>query len=261
MPDSEPHATQQTSSTTPHLMQVLVVTLIAGIVLSFTYRAGKRSAGADLWEALRYYSETVSDFGGLNRYKAADLILQPPGENRVVFLGDSITDFWSLPQYFPGKSYINRGISGQTTSQMLVRFRQDVLDLHPGSVVILGGANDIMGRTGPMTSDQIEANLESMAELSHAHGIHVVLCSLLPVGEAMWTPSDKTKIVLVNAKLRGYAAQHGYSFVNFYGAMKDPGNNLPGALSKDGIHPLPSGYAVMARLVDAALNGNTRKTK
>ena len=260
MLDSETHTARHISPTSPHLMQVLAVTLIAGIVLSVVYAAGQQAARRSMFGPLLYYSRTVADFGGLKRYQADDSAL-PPDATRVVFMGDSITDFWPLPQYFPGKPFINRGISGQTTSQMLVRFRQDVLDLHPRSVVIQGGANDIMGRTGPMTSDQIEANIETMAELSHALGIHVVLCSLLPVGETMWMPSDKTKIVLVNAKLRGYAAQHGYSFVNFYGAMKDPGNNLPGALSKDGIHPLPSGYAVMAPLVDAAVNGNTRKTK
>jgi lysophospholipase L1-like esterase len=204
---------------------------------------------------LNYYSQMASDFDGLKRYHADDLKLPPPapGENRVVFMGDSITDFWPLPRYFPGKPYINRGIRGQTPSQMLVRFQHDVLDIHPRMVVILGGANDIMGITGPMTSDQTVTNIESMAELAHARGIRVVLCSMLLVGKTIWPPSEAARIVEINDGIRAYAARHDYPFVDYYSALKDANNSLPLTLSRDGIHPLETGYTVMAPLVEAVI--------
>src|SRR5436309_12943506 len=125
----------------------------------------------------------TDDFGQLARYRDADAQLGPPkpGENRVVFFGDSITDIWKLDDYFPGKPYINRGIGGQTTPQMLVRFREDVIDLHPKAVVILAGTNDIAGNTGRMRNEDIEANLASKAELARAHDIPVVFWAVLPV--------------------------------------------------------------------------------
>ena len=134
------------------------------------YRAGRIAVFTD-------------DYGQLARYREANAALRPPatGENRVVFFGDSITDIWKLEDSFPGKPYVNRGIGGQTTPQMLVRFRQDVIDLHPKVVVMLAGTNDIAGNTGPMRNEDIEADLASMAELARAHGIHMVLASLLPV--------------------------------------------------------------------------------
>ncbi len=125
----------------------------------------------------------TDDFGQLARYREADAALGPPaaGENRVVFFGDSITDIWKLEDYFPGKPYINRGIGGQTTPQMLVRFRQDVINLQPKVVIILAGTNDIAGNTGPMRNEDIEGNLASMAELARVHDIRVVFCSIMPV--------------------------------------------------------------------------------
>src|ERR1700734_1808774 len=124
----------------------------------------------------------VDDFGQLARYREANAALALPvtGESRVVFIGDSITDYWKLPDYFPGKPYINRGIDGQTTPEMLVRFRQDVIDLHPKVLVVLAGTNDIAGVTGPARNEEIEANYASMAELARVHNIHVVFASLLP---------------------------------------------------------------------------------
>src|SRR5947209_483735 len=140
------------------------------------------SAGLDEYRASRIAIYT-DDFGELARYRGANasLPLPPPGENRVVFFGDSITDLWKIADYFPGKPYINRGIGGQTTPQMLVRFREDVIDLHPKIVVILAGTNDIAGNTGPMRLQDIEANYASLAELARAHGIRVVYSSILPV--------------------------------------------------------------------------------
>jgi acyl-CoA thioesterase I len=203
------------------------------------------------------------DFGDLEHFKAADAALGKPaaGVDRVVFLGDSITQGWNLEESFPGKPYINRGISGETTPQMLLRFRQDVIDLEPKVVVILGGTNDIAGNTGPMTLEQTEGNLESMAELARANGIGVVLCSLLPAFDYPWAPGlePAPKIAALDAWLKDYAARTGLVYVDYYAAMKDDRGGLPAALSKDGVHPLPGGYAVMAPLVAAGIEKAERQ--
>jgi lysophospholipase L1-like esterase len=200
------------------------------------------------------------DWPWLGRYKEANLALAQPasGEDRVVFMGDSITDLWPLtgPKgSFPGKPYINRGISGQTTPQMLLRFRQDVIDLKPKVVVILAGTNDIAGNTGPETLEEIEGNLASMAELAVAHRISVVLCSVLPAFDFPWNPglSPAPEIDSLNAWIKGYAAVKGHVYVDFHTAMKDGRDGLPVRLSDDGVHPLPAGYAVMAPLVGAGI--------
>jgi len=204
------------------------------------------------------------DFGGLEHFKEADMKLGPPaaGEDRVVFMGDSITEAWKLDQSFPGKPYVNRGISGQTTPQMLVRFRQDVIDLKPKVVVILAGTNDIAGNTGPMTLDQTEGNLASMAELARANGIRVVLCSVLPAFDYWWAPGHEPapKIAEVNAWLRNYAAAKGFVYVDFYAAMKDERGGLPPTLSRDGVHPLPAGFAVMTPLAATGIE-KARKSR
>ena len=173
----------------------------------------------------------------------------------MVFMGDSITEGWHLSDSFPAKPFINRGISGQTTPQMLVRFRQDVIDLQPKVVVILAGTNDIAGNTGPETLEQVEENLASMADLAHANGIRVVLCSILPAFDYPWQPglTPAPKIDMINAWLRGYAMAKGYVYVDYHSAMKDERDGLPANLSKDGVHPLPAGYAVMAPLVQAGI--------
>jgi acyl-CoA thioesterase I len=197
------------------------------------------------------------DFANLARFENADTTLPPPaaGENRVVFLGDSITQGWHLDESFPGKPYINRGISGQTSPQMLIRFRQDVIDLKPKVVIILAGTNDVAGNTGPMTEEQTENNLASMADLAAANGIRVVLCSILPAFDFAWHPGlePAPKIMKLNEWIKSYAAQKGYPYVDYYAAMKDDRGGLPAALSKDGVHPLPGGYAVMAPLAEAAI--------
>jgi acyl-CoA thioesterase I len=206
------------------------------------------------------------DFGGMERYKADDAALPPPaaGEKRVVFMGDSITDGWKISGpdgSFPGKPYVNRGISGQTTPQMLVRFRQDVIDLKPSAVVILAGTNDLAGNTGPMTLEQTEENLASMADLATANGIQVVLCSILPAFDYPWSPGlePAPKIATLNQWIRSYSDQKGYLYVDYYSAMADGRGGLPPALSKDGVHPLPAGYAVMAPLVEAGIERALKK--
>ena len=197
------------------------------------------------------------DFPDLARFKDADNQLGPPstGENRVVFMGDSITEGWHLDQSFPGKPYVNRGISGQTTPQMLLRFHQDVVNLKPKVVVILAGVNDIAGNTGPMNLEDIENNLMAMAEIATANGIKVVLCSVLPAYDFAWSPGQypAQKIADLNARIKSYADSKGYSYVDYYSAMKDDRGGLPTSLSRDCVHPNPSGYAIMAPLVEAKI--------
>jgi len=206
------------------------------------------------------------DWAWLARFKEADLALSAPasGEKRVVFMGDSITQGWKIEGaggYFPGKPYVNRGISGQTTPQMLVRFRQDVIDLKPTAVVILAGINDIAGNTGPETLEEIEGNLASMAELAAAHHIRVVMCSVTPAFDFPWSPGKvpAPKVLALNAWMRGYAAEKGHVYVDYHSAMKDERDGLPATLSHDGVHPLPAGYAVMAPLVEAGIEKALKK--
>ena len=197
------------------------------------------------------------DWPWLAKFKEADLALPRPaaGENRVVFMGDSITEGWHLDASFPGKPYINRGISGQTSPQMVLRFRQDVIALQPKVVVILAGTNDIAGNTGPMTPEQTEDNLASMADLAAANHIRVVLCSVTPAFDFPWQPglTPAPKVLALNSWIKAYAAQKGYVYVDFHSALKDERNGLPHALSSDGVHPLPSGYAIMAPLAEAGI--------
>ena len=199
----------------------------------------------------------LSDFPWLAKFKDADAQLGPPapGENRVVFMGDSITEGWHIDQSFPGKPYINRGISGQTTPQMVLRFRQDVIELQAKVVLILAGTNDIAGNTGPETLEQIEGNIASMADLAAANHIRVVLCSITPAFDYPWQPglTPAPKIDLINAWMRGYAAAKGYVYVDYHSALKDSEDGLPPNLSKDGVHPLPAGYAMMAPLAEAGI--------
>lgn len=198
-----------------------------------------------------------TDWPHLTRYREANAQLgaPAPGEKRVVFFGDSITDAWPLAESFPGKPYVNRGASGETTPQMLIRFRQDVIDLKPRVVVILAGTNDIAGNTGPSSLKAIEDNLISMAELAHANGIRVVLSSVLPAYDYPWRhgrePVDK--IAALNAWEKSYAAAHNLVYLDYYSAMQDERHGLPPTLSGDGVHPNKAGYAVMQPLAEQAI--------
>lgn len=203
----------------------------------------------------------MNDFGQLGRYRAANEALTPPkpGEKRVIFFGDSITDAWLLDQYFPGKGYLNRGIGGQTTSQMLVRFRQDVIDLQPAVVVILAGTNDIAGNTGPISVQDIEANYATLAEMARAHHIRVVFSSVTPVHD--YTPQSQdffaqrspAKILALNAWLKDYSAAHGLVYLDYFIAMLDGQELLKKDLALDGLHPNDAGYKIMAPLAEAAI--------
>ena len=203
----------------------------------------------------------MSDFGNLGRYREANAKLAVPSANeeRVVFMGDSITDIWKLDKYFPGKPYINRGIGGQTTPQMLIRFRPDVIDLQPRVVVILAGTNDIAGNTGPMTLGEIEANLQTMTELARIHGIRVVLSSVLPVNDytersKMFFPlRSPAQILELNRWIKEYAAHNGCIYLDYFAAMVDDKGLLKRDLADDGLHPNDRGFSVMAPLAQKAI--------
>ena len=203
----------------------------------------------------------LADWPQLGRYREANAALGPvaEGEQRVVFYGDSITDGWGRGpgggEFFPGKPYVNRGISGQTTPQMVVRFRQDVINLHPAAVVILAGTNDVAGNTGPMTPEMTEDNFRSMADLARANGIRVILASILPARDFPWRPGlhPAEKIRVLNDWLKGYCVNHSIPYLDYYSAMTaDDGGMKPG-ISKDGVHPNDAGYAIMGPLAEAAI--------
>jgi lysophospholipase L1-like esterase len=204
-------------------------------------------------------AELESDWAQLARYREANAKLPPPqpGEDRVVFLGDSITDNWgkSFSKSFPGKPYIGRGISAQTTQQMLIRFRPDVIALKPKAVVMLGGTNDIAGNTGRQTQESIAGNIMSMVELAEANGIRPVLVSVLPAYDYWWQKGMEPaeKIVALNAWMKGYAAKRGTVFVDCHTPLKDEKNAMQKQFSADGVHPNAAGYAVMAPLVEAGI--------
>ncbi len=201
----------------------------------------------------------AQDWANLNRYKDdnAKLGLPSSGENRIVFMGNSITEIWSriCPDFFSGKPYLNRGISGQTTPQMLVRFRADVIDLKPAVVVILAGTNDIAGNTGPSTLEMIEDNIISMAELARVNGIHVVLCSVLPAFDYPWKPGlhPAEKIAALNELIKNYANKNRILYLDYYSSMADKRQGLKAEYTSDGVHPNEAGFKVMARLAEKAI--------
>jgi len=222
----------------------------------------------DFMARMESQSRQLKDWPALSCYREANAKLAAPAkdEQRVVFMGDSITDRWVLPEFggfFPGKPYIGRGIGGQTTPQMLVRFRPDVIALHPSVVVILAGTNDIAGNTGPITLEETEGYLASMAELARANGIRVVLSSVMPVSNYGHTPEGNPldmrlkrppeKILELNAWIRKYAAVNDHIYLDYFPAMVDGQGMLKKELSMDGLHPNAAGYAVMASLAEKAI--------
>jgi acyl-CoA thioesterase-1 len=209
---------------------------------------------------------TFNDWPFLAKYREADKLLPPPmpGETRVVFMGDSITEGWGMKgtagtpdrgEFFPGKPYINRGISGQTTPQMLVRFRQDVILLKPKVVVLLAGTNDIAENTGRETLEEIGNNIASMSDLARANGIRVVLCSVLPASDFHWHKGlePASKIRALNAWMKEYASKNGFTFVDYYSSMANSEGGLKAELSPDGVHPNKAGYDLMAPLAEAGI--------
>ena len=223
---------------------------------------------ADVTARVTRAETKLKDWPALARYREDNTKITAPakGEDRIVFMGDSITDSWDDPKYggfFPGKPYVDRGISGQTTSQMLIRFRPDVIALQPRIVLILAGTNDIAGNTGPMTLSAIEDNLTSMYDLAHANGIRVVFASLLPISDyeknkdgqqiirTKQRPPDQ--ITSLNVWMKKYAAAHGGIYLDYFSAMVDDKGFLKEELSEDGLHPNQKGYEVMAPLAEQAI--------
>lgn len=200
-----------------------------------------------------------TDWAYLLRYRDANAHLGPPapGEQRVVFMGNSITELWQTLDsgFFAGRPYVNRGISGQTTPQMLVRFRQDVIDLHPSVVVLLGGINDIAENTGPTTLETIFGNIVSMAELARANGIAVVLCSVLPASDFTWHHGLEPgpKVAALNAMIRQYADTSHIVFVDYYPAMVDGHGGLKAEFTTDGVHPTLAGYRAMEPIAQSGI--------
>ena len=205
------------------------------------------------------FSTEAQDWANLERFREDNAKLAAPRtcDDRVVFMGNSITQGWidMIPEFFAGRHYINRGIGGQTTPQMLIRFRQDVIHLNPKVVVILAGINDIAGNTGPSSLEMIEDNLHSMTELAQANGIEVVLCSVLPALDFPWRPGmyPAGKVVELNKRIEAYASKKGAVYCDYFTAMVDERNGLPAELSDDGVHPNEAGYAIMAPLVEKAI--------
>ena len=206
-----------------------------------------------------FISANGQDWANLEQFRAdnAKIGLVNANEDRVVFMGNSITIGWlnTVPEFFNNKPYINRGISGQTTPQMLLRFRQDVIALQPKVVVILAGTNDIAGNTGPSTLEMIADNIKSMSELAVAHGIKVVISSVLPAYDYPWKPGlePSQKIVALNKMLKEFAAQNGHVYLDYFSVMVDERDGLPKKYAHDEVHPTKLGYEVMAPLAEAAI--------
>ncbi len=245
-------------------MKIFVIGILFGLlILSCLVSAQSKpdcsSVTAAFEQRLEAQRHLLNDWAGLIRYGSenTELPRPAPSEDRVVFLGDEITEFWGHgnAKFFPGKPYLNRGIRGQTTPQMLVRFRQDVIALKPKVVVILAGTNDLASVTGPITQGMMAENFMSITELARANGIRVVLASLTPVCDCFTKQTllrPHGKIIGINGWLKEYAARSGAVYLDYYSAMAD-GRNLKKELTGDGLLPNDAGFAVMAPLAEAAI--------
>jgi lysophospholipase L1-like esterase len=239
------------------------------LLFSIVAVAQEQAPAPDSPEALKQQLERaqrrLQDWPNLNRYKEANDKVPAPekSEGRVVFMGDSITDGWKLDEYFSGKPYINRGISGQTTPQMLIRFRPDVLALKPRAVLILAGTNDIAGNTGPMTLEMIEDNYASMADLAKANGVKVIFASVLPIHDYGRTKmSDRRapdQILKLNEWLKSYCKAKSHIYLDYFSKMIDEKGMLKAELANDGLHPNAEGYKIMAPLAESAIQQALRK--
>ncbi|HKX27169.1 MAG TPA: SGNH/GDSL hydrolase family protein [Blastocatellia bacterium] len=249
-------------------MKIRLSLIILTILLLPAAAAAQESAD-DSPEAVKkrhdQMKQRLADWPQINRYRDANTKVPLPAknENRVVFMGDSITDGWKLAEYFPDKPYVNRGISGQTTPQMLIRFRPDVIALKPKVVVILAGTNDIAGNTGPMTLEMIEDNYASMAELARTNGIKVVFASVLPIhdyGKAKRSEARQPEQILkLNQWLKSYCSANGHLYLDYFSKVVDEKGMLRAELANDGLHPNAEGYKIMAPLAEAAIQQALKK--
>jgi lysophospholipase L1-like esterase len=240
-------------------IKILLGLVVLGCFVSAQSKPDCASTIAALEQRLEAQRHLLSDWAGLIRYGSenTELPRPAPSATRVVFLGDEITEYWGRgnAKFFPGKPYLNRGIQGQTTPQMLVRFRQDVIALKPKVVVILAGTNDLASVTGPITQAMMAENFMSIIELAKANGIRVVLASLTPVCDCYKKQTllrPQGKIIGINGWLKEYAAQSGSVYLDYYAALAD-GRNFKQELTSDGLLPNDAGYAVMAPLAEAAI--------
>ena len=243
---------------------LLALTSLTAVSQTPTPSPAPLDAAAEKLRADRL-QERFNNFANFGRYKEANSKLAPPakGEDRVVFMGDSITDGWKLNEYFPNQPYVNRGISGQTTSQMLIRFRPDVIDLKPRVVVILAGTNDISFNTGPISIEAIAGNIQSMAELARANGINVVLSSILPVSDynknkdgvaiVRTVLRPPAQILQLNDWMKKYCAENGFVYLDYFAATVDDKGLLKAEIANDGLHPNAEGYKLMKPLAEAAV--------
>jgi acyl-CoA thioesterase-1 len=251
----------------PRIFHSLTFILVVFSLAAFAQQSAPPSIPATGFPGLDQYRASriavfTDDYGQLARYRQANAELKSPkGQDRVVFFGDSITDSWHLDEYFPGKPYVNRGIGGQTTPQMLVRFRQDVINLRPKVVIILAGTNDIAGNTGPMRIEDIEADFASLADLARVNNIKVIYSSILPVhnytekSKDFFAQRSPEKIMLLNNWLRSFCAlpSNGCVFLDYYSAMVDEKGLLKKDLADDGLHPNAAGFKIMAPMAETAI--------
>jgi len=236
---------------------ILVVPAFAHAQLATEYRPPRGSCC--LASGAQNLANALQDWDQLGRYHDAnqELMKQPVPADRVVFLGDSITDAWKLDQFFPNKPYVNRGIGGQTTPQMLVRVFPDVINLQPAAILVLAGTNDIARNTGPETLRMIQDNIQAMTELAQVHGIKVILCSVTPIADYGRVPQTPQRppadILKINNWMKGYAAKTGAIYADYFSALVDAKGFLKEGISMDGLHPNAMGYALMAPIAEAAI--------
>ncbi|HVN56966.1 MAG TPA: SGNH/GDSL hydrolase family protein [Bacteroidales bacterium] len=243
--------------------RILLIALgLSVITVSFAQAPpAKQVSDVEKTQAIRIaqFEKTLSDWANLGRFREENskMAIPAPGEKRVVFMGNSITEGWKYidTAFFRRKQYVNRGISGQTTPQMLIRFRQDVINLKPSAVVILSGINDIAGNTGPSTLEMIEDNLSSMTEIAAANNIKVIMCSVLPAYDFPWRkgmePADK--VASLNKWIKDYAERKGFIYVDYYSPMADDRKGLKSAYTFDGVHPNLDGYKIMEPIIEKAI--------
>jgi lysophospholipase L1-like esterase len=266
------------------LLSIAGVLLVVGAKAQLADEFNVPPANCCLLNTAKSLADQFQDWNQLGRYYAAnrELKKQPADPKRVVFMGDSITDGWHLEEYFTGEPYVNRGISGQVASQMLVRMYPDVIDLKPAAMVVLAGTNDIARNNGPATPEMIEENIMAMTELAQGHGIKVLLCSILPVSDYPYLAQQSGRgqqpppgawregrgpimrqrmtagrppedILKLNAWMKSYAAQANATYVDYFSALVDAKGWMKDGIANDGLHPNADGYKIMAPIVSAAI--------
>ena len=241
-----------------HVAFFLIAAVSAGARAQTESTASPAAAPMPQWEVLR----SIKDFGGLSAYADANAALPAAPANRVIFLGDSITEFWGKKSpFFPGTPYLNRGVAGQTTAQMLIRFRQDVIDLKPAVVIIQGGLADIAGFTGPSSLAEIQNNLRSMAELASFHHISPILVGAPPAADypGRTGPEPATQIVALNKWIAGYCASSHFTFLDYHSALVGSNRQMKEGVSDDGVHPNEKGYALLTPLAEKAIAGTLKQ--